>query len=70
MTWVLRVTDAAATGSPLVWTEETAKLDLSAYHTAWIINGVVYLAAGISDDSDLPQTNERTNDFCRFKNYF
>jgi hypothetical protein len=30
-----------------VWTEETAKLDLSAYHTAWIINGVVYLAAGI-----------------------
>jgi len=29
-----------------VWTEETAKLDLSAYHTAWIINGVVYLAAG------------------------
>jgi len=30
-----------------VWTEETAKLDLSAYHTAWIINGVVYLSAGI-----------------------
>jgi hypothetical protein len=43
----IRAADAAATGSPLVWTEETAKLDLSAYHTAWIINGVVYLSAGI-----------------------
>ena len=32
---------------PLVWTDETAKLDLSAYHTAWNINGVVYLVAGI-----------------------
>jgi len=42
----IRFTDAAKTGSPLVWTEETAKLDLSAYHTAWIFNGVVYLVAG------------------------
>ena len=43
----IRAKDAATTGSPLVWAEETAKLDLSAYHTAWIINGVVYFAAGI-----------------------
>ena len=43
----IRAKDAATSGSPLVWAEETAKLDLSAYHTAWIINGVVYLAAGI-----------------------
>jgi hypothetical protein len=43
----MRAKEAAASGSPLNWTSETAKLDLSAYHTAWTINGVVYLAAGI-----------------------
>jgi outer membrane lipoprotein-sorting protein len=43
----MRAKEAAASGSPLSWTAETAKLDLSAYHTAWTINGVVYLAAGI-----------------------
>lgn len=43
----VRAKEAASSGNPLVWTTETAKLDLSAYHTAWNINGVVYLVAGI-----------------------
>jgi len=42
-----RAQDAAASGSPLVWVDEIAKLDLSAYHTAWNINGVLYIVAGI-----------------------